>query len=299
MKIAFLWFGMDGRYGQWHDGLYAAMRLISKEHEVAYFDLPLKNLTEFNPDVVLFWEAPCTAYGKDAAIWQEVCELPYKKCLLFAGGPLKAIDVKDFDLVFVESRINEEDCERQGIPYKRAFGVNTSIFKPKTGMPKTWDAFMQATFAEWKRHELFASVGRRGAVAGRLQQYDRNGYEACKKAGVSIFPELPASDITNMINMSHCVLNTSSEWGGGQRCTLEAMACGVPVIVMSDSPKNREFVEASGGGIVSNPDAGTIRGFVNECMEENNMGKLGLQYIQNNWTEYHYAKALMEGINSL
>lgn len=303
LKIAFFWFGMDGRYGAWKDGLYAALKLIEAEHEVRYYDVnekTLKDVKDFNPDVVLFWEAPVCSRGKDADMWFTICALPYKKALLFAGGPLKAMDVKDFDLVFVESQINEEDCEREGIPYKRAFGVNTQIMKPMD-LPKVYGGFMQATFADWKRHTLFAqALGDWGAVAGRKQEHDLNGYNECVKRKVTIFYEEPAEEIAKLINSSYYVVNTSEYWGGGQRCTLEAMACGVPVIVMSDSPKNCEYVRESGAGIIVDPTAEAIKEYTDVNKVINSIYiKNGPAYVQSKWTEKHYADALLEGIQSI
>lgn len=300
MKIAFIWQGFDGRYGVWRDGLYAAMKLIEQEHEVRYFDFPLTGIEEFQPDVVLYWEAPCTINGKDAANYHAVCALPYKKALLFAGGPLEPMWVQDFDLVFVESQVNEEECERFGIPWARAFGVNTQIFKPAL-MEKRWDGFMQATFASWKRHELFAkALGDMGAVAGRKQEFDRNGYDECVLRKVHIFPELPAAEVAREINRAHSVLNTASYWGGGQRCTLEALACGVPCIVMSDSPKNVEFIRESGAGIVCDPDPKAIRDAVADIKEHADLFKgQGVAYVRAHWTERHYATALLNGIAAI
>lgn len=309
LKVALIWQGFSGRYGQWQDGLYAAMKLLEQEHEVKYFDFPLKDIHEFKPDIVLYWEAPVTNKGRDADNWFSVCALPYKKALLFAGGPLKAIDVKDFDLVFVESLINEEDCEREGIPYKRAFGVNTQIMKP-IDTPKLYDGFMQATFADWKRHTLFAqALGDKGAVAGRKQEHDLNGYNECVKRKVTIFDEQPAEEVAKLINQSYAVVNTSEYWGGGQRCTLEAMACGVPVIVMADSPKNREFVEESNGGLVVVPDEVQIRAAVAHLKNAprvkidglglTNVGMCGYQYVKRYWSEFEYRDSLLEGINSI
>lgn len=300
MKIAFCWQGFSGRYGKWWDGLYAAMKLIEQEHEVKYFDTPDVHLiNDYKPDVVLYWEAPVTQRGKDAENWFNVCALPFPKALLFAGGPLKAIDVKDFDLVFVESQINEDDCERQGIPYRRAFGTNTSIFKPMVES-KLYDGFMQATFAGWKRHDLFAGALRdKGAVAGRRQLHDDNGYKECVKLGVHIFPEQSGEEVAKLINKSHCVVNTSNEEGGGQRCTLETMACGIPVIVMADSVKCREFVEESGGGIVVEPNIGAIRDAIELCKKPNDMGEKGRRYVLSKWTEKNYADALLEGIKTI
>lgn len=300
MKIAFIWQGFNEHFDKWGDGLSAAMTLLETQHDVKYFDFPLKDIYEFNPDIVLYWEAPVTQRGKDALNWNSVCNLPFKKALFFAGGPLKAFDVKDFDLLFVESKINEEECENQNIPYKRAFGVNTSVFRPQREL-MLFDAFMQGTFAAWKRHTLFAAAtGQGGAVAGRKQEHDTEGYNACLKHKVTIFPEQLVEEVNILINASYCVLNTSEYWGGGQRCTLEAMAAGVPVIVMADSPKNREYVEESGGGIVCEPTVEAIQKAIKEIKTFNtNYGALGLEYIQNGYTEYHYAYQIIKGIESI
>lgn len=318
MKIAFIWQGFDNRYGQWQDGLYAAMKILERDHEVKYFDIregsittnsivdfipTIEDIYHFKPDVVLYWEAPVTQRGKDKDNWNAVCALPYKKALLFAGGPLKAIDVKDFDLVFTESAINDEDCEREGIPYKRAFGVNTQIMKP-LNLEKKWDGILAATFAAWKRHELFAeALQSTGLAVGRVQQHDSNGYNRCLQLKVDIMDEVSPEELSKLYNQSYVAVNTAEYWGGGQRMTLEAMACGIPVIVMADSPKNREFVEASLGGFICNPNANEIKACVEEIKTNSdkaiNKGQFGYEYIQSHWTEYHYAKALLEGILSI
>lgn len=302
MKIAFIWQGFSGRYGQWQDGLYAAMKLLEKEHEVKYFDFPLKDIHEFKPDIVLYWEAPVTNKGRDADNWFSVCALPYKKSLLFAGGPLKAIDVKDFDLVFVESQINEEDCEREGIPYKRAFGVNTQIMKPMD-LEKKYDGILAATFASWKRHELFAeALQSKGLAVGRVQEHDLNGYNRCKQLKVNMLDEVVPEELAKLYNQAYVAVNTSEYWGGGQRMTLEAMACGIPVIVMADSPKNREFVEKGGGDVVE-PNAEAIRAQVQKYKDDPTWtkwwGHQGRLIVLQNWTEKHYANALLEGIESI
>lgn len=320
MKIAFIWQGFSGRYGQWKDGLYAAMKLIEKEHKVGYFDFTRHGITEilptdylpvnlqtiesFNPDVVLYWEAPVTNKGKDADNWFAVCALPYPKALLFAGGPLKAIDVKDFDLVFVESQINEEDCEREGIPYKRAFGVNTRIMKP-LNLEKKWDGILAATYASWKRHELFAeALQSKGLAVGRVQEHDLNGYNRCKQLKVNIMDEVAPAELANLYNQSHVAVNTAEYWGGGQRMTLEALACGVPVIVMADSPKNIEFIRETPCGTIVDPTAEAIREAVTHWKEmdvkdRKFLSLTGITYIKHKWTERHYADSLLTGILSI
>jgi glycosyltransferase involved in cell wall biosynthesis len=295
MKVAFVWSGLDGRYKyNWRDGLYAAMKLIEKDHEVRYYDFPLDGIHDFKPDVVLYWEAPCSLRGPEAVNYQSVIDLPYKKALLFAGGPVDRQICYGFDLYFVESRINEEEFNALGLPWKRAFGVNTQIMKPMKE-EKKWNGILHATFAGWKRHELFAeALGKRGLAVGRVQENDRNGYNRCKELGVTVMDEVLPEELAKLINQSHAVVNTAEYWGGGQRCTLEAMACGIPVIVMKDSPKNCEYVEESDGGIIVDPEPDKIRQAVNHITDDH--GKRGKKYIESMWTERHYADALLEGI---
>lgn len=299
LKIAFIWQGFDGRYGQWRDGLYAAMQILEKEHTVKYFDFPLTDIHDFKPDVVLYWEAPCTFGGKDRLNYWAVQGLPYKKALLFAGGPIQDEWIEGFDLSFVESKLNEEEFAALGRPWKRAFGVNTQIFKP-VQQPKVFDGVFQATCASWKRHWLGAEAfGNKYAVMGRFQEEDPIGFIRVRAAGGLVLPELSAEAVSAMLSASHAVINTSDYWGGGQRTTLEAMACGIPPIVMEDSPKNREFVEESGFGAVAKPDFVSIREASWELKKRPQDPSIGVEYIKSRWTEQHYAAALLEGIKSI
>lgn len=298
MKISLIWQGLNGRYGQWQDGLYAALKLIEQEHTVAYFDVDqLDKLKEFNPDVVLYWEAPCTLKGKDADKYRAVMNLPYKKALLFAGGPVERETCKGFDLYFVESKINEEEFEALGLPWKRAFGVNDQVFKPDK-QPKVFDGMLQATCASWKRQWLLAEAFRdRALLCGRFQETDPQPFIRSREFGALVLPELPAEAVASLINASKAVVNTSEFWGGGQRATIESLACGTPAIVMNDSPKNREFIEESGAGIVCDPNPNAIREALTKLTPE--MSQKGIDYIKSKYTSRHYADAILEGVQSI
>lgn len=286
MRLAFVWQGVGGRYGVWKDGLYSAMKHIEKEHEVRY----VEPWDEIYPDeVVLYWEAPCTTAGKDGENYRRVQNLPNRKALLFAGGPIKKEWLDGFDHVFVEGEFNKKEIDALGIPCSIAFGVNEDIFKPIKEQ-KVFDGFMQATFAGWKRQALFAeALGQKGLLCGRYQAEDSGAWSGAEKA--IRLPELPAEGVARLINASHSVVNTSEYWGGGQRCTLESMACNVPVVVMYDSPKNREFVEESGAGVVCEPNPEAIRKAV-DSVKGREMG--GRAYIESKWTSKHYADNLLK-----
>ncbi len=296
LRIALAWQGISGRYGHWNDGLRKAMGLISNEHIVTYHE-PHEHITDV--DIILYWEAPCTILGKDKLNYLNILSNPLPKALLFAGGPIKKEWVSDFDIVFVESQINADECKELDIPHRIAFGVNTDIFYPKDEI-KIYDGIHQATCASWKRLDLFGKALKdNGVVCGRYQETDRSGYEECLKQGTLVLPEQSYYSVSQLLNQSHVMVQTSDYWGGGQRATLEAMACGVPVICMNDSPKNREYVEESGFGLVVEPDVESIRKAIEKLKENTLPSSMGVNYIENKFTAAHYAISLLQGIKQI
>lgn len=292
LKIGFIWYGFTGKYGQWKDGLWAAMKRIEADHDVTYLE-PADNLNGY--DVLLFWESPMTRFSFP---WYDEVRLhPTRKALLYAGGQIQKESLDGFDHVFVESKINDLELDAMGVPHSVAFGVNELNFKP-IDVPKAYDGFMQATFAGWKRQPLFAeALGSKGVLCGRYQENDRDPWDHSSQS--IRLPEMPYPAVNALLNSAHVAVNTAEFWGGGQRCTLEALSAGVPVVVMSDSPKNREYVEESGAGLVVNPDPESIRKAVEEIKgwpEEKKTS--GRAYVHSKWTSKHYADNLLKFIEA-
>lgn len=287
-KIAFVWQGISGRYGHWNDGLYWAMKEIEREHEVTYHE-PQDDIPR--DSFVFYWEAPCTINGKDQDKYNRVRKLPNEKALLFAGGPIKKEWVEGFDHVFVESKINLDEFTSLGVPCSTAFGVNTEMFRPM-GLPKVWDGIHQGTSASWKRQWLGAEAFKeKMLLVGRYQEEDPFPFTESKRLGATVLHEQPYPEIAKLLNQSKVLAQTADYWGGGQRATLEAMACDVPVICMTDSPKNREYVEESGFGEVVEPSAPQIKHAFDRLMA--NPPKGGRDYVLSRWTHKHYAENLM------
>jgi glycosyltransferase involved in cell wall biosynthesis len=298
LRIIFAWQGISGVYGHWNDGLKAAMSIIEKEHDVRYCEP--KDIDD-NADVILYWESCCTAAGKDRDNYYRVQLSPLPKILLFAGGPIEAKWCDGFDLFMVESKINEEEFEAIGKPWMRGFGVNTQIMKPEQ-QAKIFDSYFPSTCAGWKRQGLYArALGTRGVISGRWQESDPIGFMEARKNKTLVLPELPYEAVSALYNSAYCAVNTSSYWGGGQRVTLEAMACGIPVIAMSDSPKNCEYIKESGCGMICDPTEDSIKKTV-ETIKTWDIDKTRekcLKYIHSKWTERHYADAILKGIEQI
>jgi glycosyltransferase involved in cell wall biosynthesis len=295
-SLSFVWQGFSGRYGQWKDGLWGAMKEIEKTH-IVFYQEPEE---EIKGDVILYWEAPVTECGKDRENYLRIKNNPKPKILLFAGGQIKKEWVNGFDILLVESKINADECNELGIPNMTAFGVNSDIMKPQK-QPKIFDAVFPSTCAGWKRQGLFSrALQNKGVICGRFQPEDPIGFILAREQGTLVLPELSQEAVAGLYNASHCCVNTSEYWGGGQRTTLEAMSCGIPVIVMSDSPKNIEYVKESNAGLVCEPDEHSIRKAIEEIKTWTDEEKRrGIDYINSKWTHHHYANNILEAINKI
>lgn len=299
MKIAFVWTnGVKDQYrfNWWNDGLREAMRILELEHEVTYHE-PSEDLPEV--DWIFFWEAPCTHDSEYGASYKKVMNSPQKKALLFAGGPIKYEWVKGFDHVFVESKINKDEFDKLGVRNSTAFGVNTRIFKPDES-EKTYTTVTHGTCANWKRQWLAGeAMGAQALVFGRDQEHDRYPFIKAREWGAHVIDTEQSFEQANaLINTARIGLNCADFWGGGQRASLEAMACGLPIIVMNDSPKNSEYVEDSELGVIVTPEAHDIIRAVDDLSKSHvDFKKECREYVLSKWSERHYAQALISGIS--
>lgn len=298
MRIAFVWTNGvrdQARFEHWNDGLRAAMRQIEGDHEVTYHE-PDEDLPEV--DWILFWEAACTHDSPEwGAAYQKVQNSSQKKALLFAGGPIKKEWLRGFDHVFYESECNGEELRELGIPCSQAFGVNTDIFRP-LDVGKQFEVVAHGTCASWKRQWLVGeSFGEQALVFGRFQETDPRPFEDCKRFGAMVLPEQGYKSTALLINSAYVALNCADKWGGGQRQTLEAMACDLPVVVMKDSPKNIEYITESGLGVIAEPNIHSIREAVIEAKKQHlqNKGKYH-DYVIEKWSHSHYAAAIIKAL---
>jgi glycosyltransferase involved in cell wall biosynthesis len=299
MRIAYVWTNgirNKDRFDRWNDGVRAAVRLLEKDHEITFHE-PDEEIPAV--DWILFHEAPCTyESSQDGHKYRKLLANPQRKALLFAGGPVKKQWVEGFNHVFVESKINKDEFDALGIPNSTAFGVNTDVFKP-LGEMKKYKTVTHGAFAGWKRqHLVAAAMGKDALIFGRYQPEDPFTYDESIKYGATVLGEQSYEETARLLNHAFVSVNAADFWGGGQRATLEAMACGIPVIVMQDSPKNREYVEESGVGIICDPHADSIRRAVDDSFSIPWEGrKRAYDYVQSKWTHHHYAEAIMNGIS--
>jgi glycosyltransferase involved in cell wall biosynthesis len=249
------------------DGLWAALKELKKEWEVKELNLAVDKLEWVLPwvepyDFILGWG------GNTSQVASNIATLSDKKGLCFGGGDIDDPILDKFDVVFVENKV---DLIKPN--FKHAFGTNRALFVPRPA-PKIIDALYPAAFANWKHQEIFAEICQKeklkGLAVGYIQQNNLEESQAlvkeCIDQGVAVMDWIPARALAGLYNMSKEVIITADEFGGSQRTVLEAKASGVPVRIVSESPKLLELQDLTS----------------KEVFEK--------------WNQYTYAEALKKGI---
>lgn len=309
MRIAFVWDWPPEWYQAytWKDGLAAALKeLINRGHDIvvmcagnedsivrhAYFDIHVvSDIPEFMQsngkfDVILHW-ADCTRPNA-----RPLRELGIPMALCFAGGEPMGETLPFFDHVFVESKVYEEIYKQNDISVSVAFGTNTELYKP-IEQSKSFDTIFPATFAQWKRHDLYAAAtqGLRSLAVGYMyDDHEQECWQECVRLGTTILPHVSAETLHYLYAASKVCVIPSLSSGGSQRTVLEAMAMNLPVVI-TDSDK---FDFARGHGVFeAEPNPQDIRSIINMALESEVSTR---DYILENWSESSYADALEKGL---
>lgn len=314
MRIAFVHDWEPDIYQEltWQDGLSAALNeLRNRGHIVKVFTCgpptivnnPLNEIhftndlvndvKETNPDVILCWADFTREHAKPLR------ELGIPMAICFAGGEAINYNTPYFDHIFVESQVYKDTLNKNGYDnVSIAFGTNTRLFEP-VEQPKMFDTLLPATFAKWKRHDLYAGAtsGLRSLACGYMypDSWEKECYEDCLNAGVMVLPHVSAETLHRLYASSRIVVIPSLSSGGSQRTVLEAMAMNIPLII-TDSDK---FDYARGHGVYeAEPNKESIRGYINAILDGDSEVNTR-RYIIDNWSEYCYADAIEEGLRSI
>jgi len=313
VRIAFLWdWDIVPEHAiTWKDGLAAAVKILAKRHEVAFFavgaytdyaheyftirsrpagDILVSEIADFKPDVILHWGDMTRPHAKPLA------KLGIPMAICFAGGNTQAENWLRFSHIFVENEEYRAKFAAQAdIPCTIAFGANTELFKPVENAVRSIGAFFPAVFADWKRHDLFykATQGLRAVCAGFMYPVsERYCWEKPMESGVIVMPNISADASHMLMAQAKCVLITSKNVGGSQRTVLEALATNTPVIVMSDNIKCCEYLRDVGcEDWIVDPEPDIIRQKLAEIEPRDTRSK-----IIGKWDAETYAKNLEDNL---
>ncbi len=177
-------------------------------------------------------------------------------CLDYAGGPLCGLNGEApamaplFDHVFTAHETQAVFLRGIGVAATKARGVPTNHYRPIPGVPKLWHVICPGQFSPGKRPNLVAEYCERfapskpslfiggfenpaildmvlcgGIPLNKPEIPQRNNIQVGQRAPYAVMPLLyNAAEV--------CVVGSQEE--AGPWVALEAMACGVPTIVMSD-----------------------------------------------------------------
>lgn len=303
MKINFCWDWKPSAEQtiQLNDGLAAALReLENRGHTVnRYTDSPLK-VGNFSPvsemsgaDVILHWADFTRPNAKPHR------ELGIPMAICFAGGEAVNYNTPYFDHIFVESQVYKDKLEKAGYDnVSIAFGTNTELFTP-VDQPKAFDTIFPATFAAWKRHDLYSQAvhGLTSLAVGYMyHDHEQECWQDCIKRGVTVMPHVSAEALHRLYAASKACVITSLSSGGSQRTVLEAMAMNLPLVV-TDSDKF-DYVNERDDVWRVDADPQAIREAVNFIIE-NNITVNTRDYVLENWSEKTYADRLEDGLKAI
>lgn len=278
--------GWDVKFFKKHD------QTFNYTHD--YVDLhfspdPHASALAWKPDAVLFF----ADFSRPIIKEFEHDGIPLAIC--FTGGGFR--DYAHIpDIIFTESKSYLKEFKAEGLNAVQAFGTNTELFKPMP-QPKIFKAVFPATFAGWKRHDLFAeAMGKDGLAVGFWQPHETWCYEVCQQKGTALLHHQNAESCALLYNMAHTCVVTSENVGGSQRTVLEAMASNVPVIAMADSDKTSEYVRECGVGGIVDPHPQAIRDEVERWIGQKVDSR---KWIMENFSEFIYANKVRDGIMSI
>jgi len=226
----------------WKDGLYAALELLERNHDITWINLattPDLKLLDGQYDIALGWGA----FGSDVdTILRTLNNQPIALCI--AGNAIAPYDVHDYEVLFHETYWYEPIIEEHPNKY-HAFGVNTDIFRPLASYPQ-WDVISVGAYALWKRQLDVAKKDGKKLLIGEIQSGNLEeslsimyhlSLHGCYLSGMRS-PE----ELAELYNQSKLCYIPADINGGGERAVLEARACGIGVEVNNDNPKLKELM---------------------------------------------------------
>jgi len=264
-----------------HDGLFAALDLIAKDHQVDWY------LGDDRPKDEYDWIIP---WGVMSIPFNDtIQQYSGKKAIFCAGHPQDTANIEKFDVVFVESPEVKRLMDSAHPNIQIAFGTDTDYFKPQKE-EKVFDAFFPATYSPWKRQDLFAEAtrGYRALTCGYIQPDGIELWQSCSaQGGYTMGGLVPTRLIATLYNMSKCVVITA--WHGSERTALEAMSSNTPLVVTKDNELVCSLLTKE--CITVDPDPVSVRRGMLEAITRSPQTR---KYVLHNYSHYIYAENILK-----
>lgn len=220
-KIAIVWFWDRASeiFDNWRDGHRAAIEEIGKNHEVHWF------LDKQEPDPTMGWDFILFWDDSNSAFFTDIHKYECRKGMILTTDPQNFDNLRQLDVVFVESLPVYEAVRSQGIRTIRAMGTDTDFFKPSK-VKKDIKYLCIGTFSPWKRQRDLAYLGKDLYCIGSIQPDGQEDYQAVVDAGATVeVGYFPAEHIRDLYRRAQRVIIPSVH--GSERTWLEAASCDI------------------------------------------------------------------------
>ena len=240
---------------------------ISKTWKIDWF-IGQDKIPKDEYDFVMFWD------DSNSRFFKELHRYSCPKGLCLTTDPHNKENLKTLDVVYVESDPIYNALRPHGVRTIKAFGTDTSLFKPKD-VDKDIRYFYPATFSPWKRQSAIAHLGEDLLCVGTVQPDGRNELEACKEADVRIETGyFPANKIVDYYQRTQQMIIPAIH--GSERTVLEAMACNIVPEVNEKNIRTNSYVK-----------------------EYNNYGfRTPREFVLDRYSHEVYARKLLEGMEN-
>jgi hypothetical protein len=222
---------------------YAIESSIFKK-EFKIIDYSVINNYEFNKSDIYFLN--CLASSDMAKFFLDLkTKEVITKLVLHCSGNLDFVPIKTlnmFDLIFYETLYTyKRSYIKEHNNNLRSFGINTEIFY-NTNSEKVYDYIWVGSINDYlkKFTEITKLVDDKESkilmIGDIYTEEDREKIEKMKNDGyqIEVKPRCSLSQLSYYYNISKCALLTQPEYGGGERCLLEAKYCGLDIKILDN-----------------------------------------------------------------
>lgn len=236
------WRELGGRhevtlFTYWPDPLFSHRSGVYHRSFSSYSHL-VDIINTLRPDVILSWGSI------DRPAHRKLIEHGIHKhvpiALQFAGGNLRGRELDYFDMVFTQSKCDQEHFQREGIHAVQLFGVDKSFWTPDPLQDIRYEAIYPASFCQHKQNWVVAERFRERAVlTGKWDE--KSIVDTCKSFGSLVLPHASHEVLRELYRSSRqCVIPAVA---GSQRTVGEALSCGLEVELIVSNNKCQEILD--------------------------------------------------------
>ena len=265
-------------------------------------------LKRFAPDMILL-------HSFESPLWSHIVRSfpdTWKSVMHFGNLSLTTSIVQDIDMMFFQQEyLRRPASSKSGIPLDRIkvlpYGVRLNMFRTLYA-EKTHTGIMLADFRKTikRQHlliEAWKDIPGRLLLLGRFDRslppdYHGECMELAAKLGVrdriDFVNGCLHSEVPSLINKAKIGFLTS-QWEGGSVAQKEMMACGLPMLVLSDCHGTVNMITPGVDGLVADPTPESISAQTGELLKNYvQMGDAASKTIREGYSYDHMLGVLRE-----